>query len=169
MNKNNNVSEKLPKDLVENLPKPQRIKTILIICSGNICRSPMAHGYLEKQLAEKGLNNISVTSAGTFGFNGNPASHEAVLVGDEIGFDINQHRSTGLTSSLAENADIILVMTQNHKQHILDNYPLEILKTFLLGEFSKKLSGNGIMDPYQMDQKTYFKVFSEIKFRGPCP
>jgi len=151
-------------------PKPDKrlliaknIKTILVVCSGNICRSPMAHGYLEKCLKDKGLDNIRVRSAGTLGFSGNPASRESVLVGKSHGFDIRGHLSTGLTRELAREASVIFVMSFDHKRETIDKYKIDSDKIFLLGKLCDDPDIGEIMDPIGMGQETYFQVFEDIK------
>ena len=91
---------------------------ILLVCSGNILRSPLAEGYLRKVLDEIGVQDISLSSAGTLGIEGSPADAGAVKLALERGFDIQKHRSRGVTPRLLSRADLILVMEREHLEAI---------------------------------------------------
>ena len=64
----------------------------LVVCSGNICRSPMVEAYLRHRLARSGLSHVVVSSAGTLGIQGAPASPEAIVAMEEIGIDLTACR-----------------------------------------------------------------------------
>ena len=82
---------------------------ILFVCSGNIVRSPLAEGYLRKVFAEIGVEDVSVSSAGTLGIEGSPADAGAVALALERGFDIRRHRSRGIDPRELSRADLIVV------------------------------------------------------------
>lgn len=98
------------------------VRTILFVCTGNICRSPMAEGLARGMLAGRlgveagGLEEAGfrVVSAGTSSFGGNPPSPEAVEVMREVGVDISGHRSQPMTFELVKDADDIFVMAPDH-------------------------------------------------------
>ena len=92
---------------------------ILLVCTGNTCRTPMAETQLRSLLAERGLADVEVTSAGTGAWDGAPASEGAYLVGLEHGHDLSGHRARLLTGEHAGQADLILTMSRSHRQRVL--------------------------------------------------
>jgi tRNA threonylcarbamoyl adenosine modification protein (Sua5/YciO/YrdC/YwlC family) len=142
-------------------PEPQVLEmakvTILFVCTGNSCRSPMAEGLFMKYLAEKlGIdidhleeNGYIVTSAGTLGIVGFPASAAAVRSCAEKGVDISGHRTRALTAYLLEQSDVIYVMAQGHFNAVEDFNPDAAERCLLLSE-------NGeIADPIGQSQEIY--------------
>ena len=89
------------------------VYTILFVCSGNSCRSPMAAGLLQKQLFSKYGNMVKVHSAGTLGIENTPATLNAINVAKEKGVDISTHRSKGIIRDHLEEADIVFSSTPN--------------------------------------------------------
>jgi protein-tyrosine phosphatase len=133
--------------------------TILFVCTGNSCRSPMAEGLFKKYLAEK-LNcaidrldekGYIITSAGTLGMVGFPATDEAVRACAAKGVDISNHRSRALTGLLIEQSDLIFVMAQGHKDAVMGISPEAAQKCLLLAE------GADIRDPIGQSQAVYDK------------
>jgi len=106
--------------------------TMLLVCSGNTCRSPMAEGIAKRLIAEsKGLREdelraagIEVVSAGVSTFGGSAASPEGVAAAAERGIDISHHRSQPLNLALIHQADVIYTMTENHRLAVLDIDPM---------------------------------------------
>src|SRR2546430_12784605 len=85
-------------------------KRILLVCTGNICRSPLASALLERALLERGIEGIAVGSAGTGAWDGAPVSEGAYLVGLERGLDLSGHRARLLPREPVDGADLILTM-----------------------------------------------------------
>ena len=96
---------------------------VLFVCSGNICRSPMAAEYFRARAAEAGLSHVVVDSAGTLGIVGAPASDEAIRVMRDIGIDLQHHRSKALTRQLLATTDLVVAMTGQHLDHLARHYP----------------------------------------------
>lgn len=92
---------------------------LLIVCTGNTCRSPMAEGIARKIAQEKGLDNFVVFSAGTGTADGYPATDYAIEAAKHWDIDISGHRSTALTRESAGKADLILAMSPEHVERIL--------------------------------------------------
>ncbi len=90
---------------------------LLFVCSGNICRSPMAAGLADRVAMELGLE-VEIRSAGTLGIVDRPADPKMVAVAREIGIDLRDHRSQGLTAELVGWADRVLVMELEHAEAV---------------------------------------------------
>jgi glycine hydroxymethyltransferase len=119
------------------------MKTILFVCTGNVCRSPMAEGLFRHATA--GRNDFRVLSAGIGAVDGQPPSPFAVQAMREIGIDISHQRSRRLTAEDVEKADYIFGMTHSHVDTVTLLYPQAAEKTFLLREFDDTL------DPFEKD------------------
>ena len=114
-------------------------KRIVVVCSGNTCRSAMAEAMLRKALADEfGARacGVTVESAGLFASEGEPASENARAVMMERGIDISSHRARVLNEDVVEGADLVLVMTAAHKQILLERHPSLKGKVFTLNEFA---------------------------------
>ena len=134
---------------------------ILFVCTGNICRSPMAEAYF-KYLCEKNKKNkIDVVSAGIFAENNLPASSEAIKTMSSYGIDISKHKSRQITKELVKSSDVLVVMTKSHKSAILSSFGVVSGKTFLLHKFDN--SKKDVFDPFGGSFDTYNKCFLEMK------
>ena len=87
---------------------------VLIVCTGNTCRSPLAAALLTDALAAAGRAEVTVQSAGTGALEGAPASEGSYLVGLERGIDLSAHRARPITRSLVDEADVVLTMSRPH-------------------------------------------------------
>ncbi len=91
---------------------------ILFVCTGNICRSPMAEGLLRKMRSD-----FSVSSAGVSSMDGWNATPEAIEVMQDHGIDISEHSARQVREEMINDADLILTMTERHKKLLTDDYP----------------------------------------------
>lgn len=114
------------------------MKTVLFVCTGNTCRSPMAVGLVKHALGNH--PNIKIISAGVMAPKGLHASINAVVVMKEIEIDISQHHSTLLTKDLVNQMDLIFVMTQVHKLEVINLLEKPGKEIYLIKEFDPKLS-----------------------------
>src|SRR2546425_7016893 len=117
------------------------MKQILLVCTGNICRSPLAAALVTRALGEGGVEGIDVSSAGTGAWDGAPASEGAYLVGLERGLDLSGHRARLLTRELVEAADLILTMARHHRARV-DELGGEG-RVFVLGEYAGRDGDEG--------------------------
>jgi len=138
------------------------IKKILVVCTGNACRSPMAEGFLKKYLkTEEGFVVLSAGMSATDGF---MPTNEAVEVMSENGIDISFYRTKPFSKAFVQFADIILVMSGVHKDFILNMMPEAKDKVFLYNEFAGIKGGNeDIEDPIGQPLSTYRVVRDRIK------
>lgn len=137
-------------------------KRILLVCTGNICRSPLAAALLERALAERSITGISVSSAGTGAWDGAPVSEGAYLVALERGLDLSSHRARLLTRELVEGADLILTMARHHRARV-DELGGEG-RVFVLGEYAgREGDGAEVSDPFGGDLDVYRDTCSELE------
>jgi protein-tyrosine phosphatase len=91
--------------------------SILVICTGNICRSPISEGLLRNALERRfGPAAPDVSSAGTSGLEGSGAMPESVQAASELGIDIAGHIARRLTPAMASDADLLLCMARDHRE-----------------------------------------------------
>lgn len=113
------------------------IKTILFVCTGNTCRSAMAEGIFKKMLKERKEDNRSfnIISAGISALPGMSPTPEAIKVMTEQGIDISRHIATRVQEDLVKKADLILVMSNTHKDYIKTKFTFTQDKIYLLKKF----------------------------------
>ena len=132
-------------------------KTILFVCTGNSCRSVMAHYLLQHLVREK--PDIEVCSAGTSVFLQSKASADTLAVLAERGIDASAHLSRPINSILLRKADLIFVMTRAHRQQVLERMPEVEKRVYLLKEFAAEpgslLADLDIPDPIGRDRSEY--------------
>ena len=106
---------------------------VLMVCTGNLCRSPMAEAVFRGAVERRGCD-VTVSSVGTWAYDGNPATAEAVEVVRSRGMDLSAHRSRALAREALEQADVIVAMTSVHRREILDIDPSVDRKVVLMKE-----------------------------------
>jgi len=139
------------------------MKTILFVCTGNICRSPMAEAFFNYYTGKTDL--FRAISAGIGTIDGQPASPNAIQAMQQVGIDISNHRSRQITAELVTQADFIIGMTQGHIDAINMLYPQSAEKTFVLCEFIDNLKPfeRDIADPIGGNLETYIRCRDQIK------
>jgi len=120
---------------MNNRTSATRAPTVLMICTGNLCRSPMAEGFLRTRLVQEGLaDRIQVRSSGTHGIDGSPASAYAIVALHQMGIDIQGHRARTVTQQAIDDADLLLAMTHDHISFIEHHFRRTEGKLYLLSE-----------------------------------
>ncbi|MEW5866706.1 MAG: low molecular weight protein arginine phosphatase [Bacillota bacterium] len=142
-------------------------RRIVLVCSGNTCRSTMAEAMLRKALADEfggASDGVSVVSAGIYANEGDPASANAIAAMKELGLDIASHRARLLTDEILKDADLVLTMTSAHKQAVLLRYPSLQGKVMTLNEFAGLSDefGPDIPDPFGRSIDVYRATAKDI-------
>lgn len=132
---------------------------ILMVCVGNICRSPMAEALLRAQAKNLLDQPLWVQSAGTHALVGHPADPLAESLMTAIELDISDHRGQKISPQLLQWADIILVMELDQKRHIEAQYPTTRGKVFRLLENQQR----DIPDPYRQGEAEFTAALGLIR------
>lgn len=139
------------------------MKNVLFVCTGNICRSPIAEGLFRRLTGNR--KDIEVTSAGVHAVRGQPPSVYAVEVCADDGTDIRDLRSQPLTGALVDQATHIFAMTGAHLETIQALFPQSAEKTFLLREFEEPGTTvwRDVPDPIGLGREVYEECARIIK------
>ena len=127
-------------------------KSILIICTGNICRSPIGERLLRQR-----LSGITVESAGTYGLEGLPADDGALEVASAHGLSLEGHVARKVSRGMVNRYDLILAMTPKHIGQITMIAPEVRGKTLLYGEW---LGQQEVPDPFRQSPQVYEYVYN---------
>ena len=113
---------------------------VIVVCTGNVCRSPIAEGLLRRATEHRPVGaTITVSSAGTTGWEGSLATPEAVEAAAERGVDISGHVATRLRPGMAADADLVLCMAGEHRDLIARDEPDAASRAFTLKELVRLL------------------------------
>ncbi|RMG91596.1 MAG: low molecular weight phosphotyrosine protein phosphatase [Zetaproteobacteria bacterium] len=129
--------------------------SILIVCVGNICRSPMA----EALMREAAPAQVRLASAGIGALVDQPADPMAIELMRARGIDLTGHRARQLTSAMVRQADLVLVMEERHREHVHAMLPVARGKVHLLGKWQQV----EIPDPYRKDKQAFVQALQLIE------
>ena len=126
---------------------------ILVVCVGNICRSPMAEALLKQRYPHKNIDSAGVGAL--VGHSADPAALE-IMAGQEI--DITNHVAKQIDEGLAKKADLIFTMSDSQTKWIEERWPFCRGKTFKLGHWQDK----DIADPYKHEKSAFETAYQDI-------
>ena len=128
-------------------------KNVLFVCTGNICRSPMAEFILKSRLND---DSIQVHSAGTHALISHPADRIVVELMKTKGIDVSSHRARQFSIELAHDSDLILTMTADQQKYIEKYYPSSCGKVHRVGKWNEF----DVMDPYKRPLIVFEQVYA---------
>ena len=135
--------------------------SILIVCTANICRSPVVEALLKARLEGRDLTDWQVSSAGTWANEGNLPSEFSELLMSEQGFDISGHRSRCVTKELMSSSDLVLTMEAGHAEALRIEFGADAFKVHMLTEMAG--ADHNVEDPYGGPRAGYEKMVAEVE------
>lgn len=145
---------------------PDEKVQILFVCTGNLCRSPMAAALLKRKLGPALQKRVRVVSAGTHALEGLPPPLRAQSAASRFDIDLSHHSSQPITPWLIGHSDLILVMEPEHVDAIGLLDPTAAPRTFLLREFGVPADHSegllAVRDPISGDEGVYLMVYQEL-------
>jgi len=132
-------------------------KNVLVVCAGNICRSPTGEHLLQRNLTG---TEIRVSSAGLTAVVGHPFEGHALATLQRHGQQPHEHHARQLTPQILQASDLVLVMERRHLQDVIKLSPLARGKTFLLGKWQNERE---IPDPYRQGTAAFEHAYALIK------
>ncbi|RJS92759.1 low molecular weight phosphotyrosine protein phosphatase [Salinisphaera sp. Q1T1-3] len=130
------------------------MSNILCVCTGNICRSPLAEVYLASKLGAR-----EITSAGTHALVDKPPDENAISIAGADGWDISGHRARQLDDAISRKQDLILVMEHSQLHWVRANFPFTRGKVFLLSQWKDQ---ENIDDPYRHSREFFDVIYRRI-------
>lgn len=134
------------------------IKSILVVCLGNICRSPYGEIKLKQLLKTQRKDILKISSAGIHAMVGEPADRNSIEIAKEHGLDLSCHIARQLTKDLLQKYDLILVMDLEQKNAIEKKYPFSFGKVHCIGKWRNE----EVLDPYGKPYSAFIKMANHI-------
>lgn len=132
---------------------------ILVVCVGNICRSPSGEYLLKQYFPNKKVNSAGLATEKS-GLSGKPADKMANTIAQEHGFSLDAHQAQQLTSELCRDHDLILVMEKGHIDAVTHIAPEARGKTMLFGQW---IGQQDIPDPYRQSREAFDHAYVLIE------
>ncbi len=139
------------------------MRQVLFVCTGNLCRSPMAEYLLKERFKQLKQEDIVVESAGTIAGDGNLAAQGAVETMAGLGIDMGAHRARRLTGGMIDSACLVIVMEKYHYGAVVDLRPSAVGKTVMMGKFLDGHEEIEIPDPYGGSREGFIKAVKTLK------
>ncbi|MFN2135876.1 MAG: hypothetical protein ACK2UK_07975 [Candidatus Promineifilaceae bacterium] len=133
---------------------------ILIVCTANICRSPVAAALLKDRLQRNGFADWTVSSAGTWAISSRGASRNSQIVMAEYGHDISSHLARMVEESLLQQADLVLCMEEGHVEALTIEFPQEAHKIYPITSMAG--ATYSVQDPYGGSLIEYQRMAAEL-------
>lgn len=133
-------------------------QSVLVLCIGNICRSPVAEGILKKMSARHQLNLI-ISSAGVHAMVDDPAQPHSIAVAQEHEIDITNHQARQLTADILNQHELVLVTDETVRKIAMQQHPFAAGKIKKIGNFRNK----EIDDPYQKPKQYFDIMYTDLE------
>ena len=140
---------------------PSSVQSVLFVCKGNICRSPLAAVYFQSLVVKEG-RQMTVRSAGLETTPGKPAHAKAKAVASHNRLSLDEHATTQLHKELLDQSDLVIVMELVQKDRVQRLYPGSRGKTVLLGRFDS-VGSLEIADPYSGTSEDFNSCFQQVR------
>lgn len=136
------------------------MSNVLIVCTANICRSPVAAALLQDRLRQRGLTSWTVRSAGTWAMVARGASRYSIDVSRRGGLDISNHRARMVDEDQVDNADLVLTMEVGHAEALRAEFPKQAHKVYMITEMAGH--AYNIPDPYGGPLEGYEQMYDSL-------
>ncbi len=137
--------------------------SVLFVCTGNLCRSPIAEQLFNMMLVKSGRSSDwTVSSAGTWTREGMPVLPFSQKLAKKFGIDLSSFRTKSVTSILFHNFDLVIVMEKNHKEALSTEFPGMEDRIMLLTKLSGQIPYD-IKDPILQDENTAIDIIQDMK------
>lgn len=147
---------------MERLRRESPRRSLLIVCHGNICRSPYAAAALAHALPGRVAWPVTIRSAGFIG-PGRPPPGEAVTIAARHGVDLSRHRSRTLTAALVRGADLVVVMDAVQRRAVVEQFGARADDVVLLGDFDPApIEMRAIRDPVEQPLDVFEEAYGRI-------